>query len=618
MSQERPLKRRRVSDAMARNDRSSTNSDAGSNTESKVESSSTANETRLNSLSRAVTPPLGIASIRTTTSPTFNVNSGAQLSAAQEQKAEQEERLPETTSLSDTQVVPSPICLTRIRDLPGESNIDVVTLADIFGDPMIKEAWIFNYLHDVSFIMSHLDPDVRDTVQVKIIHGSWKREDSHRMSVEEDAKGYKNVQVIIAHMPEMFGTHHSKAMVLIRHDDLAQVVIHTANMIQQDWANLTQAVWRSPLLPICENDQVDSIDAPIGSGRRFKIDFLNYLRAYQGRTKPLVEQLRKYDFSAIRAALIASVPCKQSIESVDAKDTRFGWSGMRHILKAVPARRDTSDNSPPQLVTQISSVGNLGAKDKWFDPFMRTLAVTAESVPTNGISLKPQGLVKPVNHTIFPTTDEVRRSLDGYASGASIHMKLENKAMQTQLAYMRPMLRHWAGEASDPPAGTADNSEEMAVRQALRRRAAPHIKTYIRFSNARMDKIDWAMVTSANLSKQAWGEAAKEGSHGREVRIASYELGVVLWPALFEDGFGTPAQDAKQRAAMVPVFRANQPSQTQLAAVGDGVGKVVGFRMPYDLPLVPYVKAELPWCATAKHGEPDWKGVVWEGYSRRA
>lgn len=40
----------------------------------------------------------------------------------------------------------------------------------------------------------------------------------------------------------------------------------------------------------------------------------------------------------------------------------------------------------------------------------------------------------------------------------------------------------------------------------------------------------------------------------------------------------------------------------------------VGWRMPYDLPLVPYREDEKPWCATEACDEPDRMGRVWPGY----
>lgn len=57
-------------------------------------------------------------------------------------------------------------------------------------------------------------------------------------SLFKDAiKRWSNVQAITAYMPEIYGTHHTKMMIIFRHDELAQVIIHTANMIAQDWTS---------------------------------------------------------------------------------------------------------------------------------------------------------------------------------------------------------------------------------------------------------------------------------------------------------------------------------------------------------------------------------------------
>ena len=85
-----------------------------------------------------------------------------------------------------SKVVPSPVQLTHIRDLPPSSggNVDTVRLKDILGDPLIRECWQFNYLHDVDFLMSQFDEDVRSLVQVKVVHGSWKREAPNRIRID--------------------------------------------------------------------------------------------------------------------------------------------------------------------------------------------------------------------------------------------------------------------------------------------------------------------------------------------------------------------------------------------------------------------------------------------------
>lgn len=78
----------------------------------------------------------------------------------------------------------SPFQLTWIRDLPEAANTDAVTLRDILGDPLISECWEFNYLHDIDFLISHFDEDIRHLVQVHVIHGFWKKEDSSRLMLQ--------------------------------------------------------------------------------------------------------------------------------------------------------------------------------------------------------------------------------------------------------------------------------------------------------------------------------------------------------------------------------------------------------------------------------------------------
>lgn len=132
-------------------------------------------------------------------------------------------------------------------------------------------------------------------------------------------------------------------------------------------------------------------------------------------------------------------------------------------------------------------------------------------------------------------------------------------------------------------------------RDAGRDRAAPHIKTYIRTNKG--GTIDWALLTSANLSKQAWGEAAKSSG---EFRIASWELGVLVWPSLVSED-----------AVMTACFKGDMP---RLVGEGNGVasaGNVVGLRMPYSLPLRPYGKGETPWVATMAHEGVDSLGQRW-------
>ena len=343
----------------------------------------------------------------------------------------------------------------------------------------------------------------------------------------------------------------------------------------------------------------DSASLPsIGSGPRFKTDLITYLRSYKkAKIGDLASELQKYDFNAVKAALIASTPSKQNLRSCDPMtETIWGWPGLRNILISIP----TSSLKQSQVTIQVSSVASLGTSDKWFkSTFLDALATTPEP--------KKDAKSQPKFSLIFPTADEIRRSLDGYNSGGSIHMKTQSAAQAKQLAYLKPMLCHWAGDCGSQDGNLLSSSSSHEIREAGRRRAAPHIKTYIRFSNDSMSKIDWTMMTSANLSTQAWG-AAPNGAG--EVRICSYEIGVVVWPALWDDGHEGSVE-------MVPTFKKDCPPGEEGdrgTDEGSTLKRRIGLRMPFDLPLLPYAEHESPWCATAPDNQPDWMGRVWPGF----
>ena len=247
----------------------------------------------------------------------------------------------------------------------------------------------------------------------------------------------------------------------------------------------------------------------------------------------------------------------------------------------------------------MSSVATLGKTDNWLrNVFFAALAAHT----SNSKTVARHSHNDTVKYSIiFPTADEIRRSLNGYASGGSIHMKLRTPAQHRQLQYVRPYLCKWAGDTPDAGSKRKRDTRE-GIHNAGRQRAAPHIKTYCRFSDSeRMDSIDWAMMTSANLSTQAWGTGVN--AHG-EVSISSWEIGVVVWPDLFLE------DNKKPMAKMVPCFQQDRPG----SANEEKEAVLVGFRMPYNLPLTPYYGTQdMPWCASETHTTPDWLGKTWDG-----
>ena len=49
-------------------------------------------------------------------------------------------------------------------------------------------------------------------------------------------------------MPFQYGVHHSK-MMLFHYKEGCRIVVHTANLIEDDWYEKTQGFWISPLFP---------------------------------------------------------------------------------------------------------------------------------------------------------------------------------------------------------------------------------------------------------------------------------------------------------------------------------------------------------------------------------
>ena len=87
---------------------------------------------------------------------------------------------------------------------------------------------------------------------------------------------------------------------------------------------------------------------------------------------------------------------------------------------------------------------------------------------------------------------------------------------------------------------------------------------------------------------------------------------MVVWPGLWDE--------EEEGAEMVPVFIGADDDVRGGEGEGEGIRERdrervrVGWRMPYDLPLVPYREDEMPWSAEVPCREPDRLGRRWLGY----
>jgi tyrosyl-DNA phosphodiesterase 1 len=119
---------------------------------------------------------------------------------------------------------------------------------------------------------------------------------------------------------------------------------------------MSQAVWRSPLLPLAwTKHNLGAEEAAVfGTGARFKRDLLAYLDFYgRQKTGALIDQLHKYDFKAVRAALIASVPSREKVSRADScMSALWGWPALKDALRQIPLR-NTTHGICPRIVIQV-------------------------------------------------------------------------------------------------------------------------------------------------------------------------------------------------------------------------------------------------------------------------
>lgn len=330
----------------------------------------------------------------------------------------------------------------------------------------------------------------------------------------------------------------TKMMINMYKDDTLEVVVHTANLQQLDWEQKTQGIWRSGRLQRGVKGEVQANDI----GFKFKSDLIKYLEAYRkGGINDMVEVFKKYNFSPVKAIFVGSVPGTYSKDS-----NLFGLQKMRHALRT--SKMDVGKDD--FTIAQASAISSI-TKDQY-----KEFQMVLSTIPSN-----PLTKILPFK-LIFPTVDEVQESIKGWASGGSIFFNSASQRGAAQLDLMRPHLCRWKAEYTG------------------RTRVTPHIKSYMRIDSSK--NIKWCLVTSANVSKQAWGYTVKKTG---ALTIASYEAGVLLLPE-----------------------RHSKSSFTQ-----EELG------LPYDLPPTPYSPNDKIWSIQAMMDSevPDWLGATCKEYFSR-
>ena len=419
-------------------------------------------------------------------------------------------------SISDKlrKALPMSVFLTKIRDSPPtHKDPRSVYMADLLHPKLgdLKKSLQINFMVEWDWLKMNYEVTKNDAKPLLIIHGE-ENIDLSRERLPE------NVRAVRVKPRYPFGTHHSKVMLLQYSDDSVRIVVSTANLVASDWENRTQGLWVSPKCPKMTGD-----DSGGDSETGFKASFLRYLNFYElSPLRPYIEAVKACDLSAINAFFVSSVPnSHRGSRDVDL----WGHRAVAAILR----KHAAAPEEKWPLVVQCSSIGSLGAtEDVWFrGELAKSLAAQRGSSKIPPVKL------------VYPSKSDVLGSHDGIAGGGCLPYARRTHEKQK---WLEKYLHHWRALGTD------------------RNKAMPHIKSYTRVSPD-CTKASYLLLTSANLSKAAWGSMNKAGD---SLYIMSYEAGVLLLPKFVKGG--------------------------------EELFDVSELNLPYDLPLTPYGStAEGPW-----------------------
>ncbi|XP_043598880.1 probable tyrosyl-DNA phosphodiesterase isoform X4 [Bombus pyrosoma] len=412
---------------------------------------------------------------------------------------------------------PYHLFLTRIQKSKETYNqqfsITFPEILDISLGEIVKSLHI-NFMVDVGWLcLQYLLAGQR--TDMSILFGS--RVDEEKLSL--------NITMIPVCMPTKFGCHHTKVMILKYKDDGIRVVVSTANLYLNDWENRTQGVWISPHLPpLAESVNPSDGESPTG----FKRDLERYLHKYrQPALTEWISTVRRANFSSVNVFFVASVPGAHTGVEYDY----WGYRKLGHVL----SKHAKLPPDAPQwtLVAQSSSIGSLGPN---YESWIQKEIISSMSKEN------PPGLKSYPNFRfIYPSLNNYKQSFDCQDQSCCLPYSIQTHSKQE---WVESYMYQWKAT------------------RTTRDKAMPHIKTYTRISPS-LEKIPWFVLTSANLSKAAWGMVKKDSHH-----ILNYEAGVVFIPHFVT---GSTTFPIKKEEAGVPVFP-----------------------IPYDLPLTRYESGDKP------------------------
>ncbi|QPG74259.1 hypothetical protein FOA43_001584 [Brettanomyces nanus] len=488
----------------------------------------------------------------------------------------------EVVSTVPTSIFRSPIRLignpAYCEEFCRNGDKDTVSLSDLIGSPLLEKTYQFNFLIDCQFLLKFLKAD---PVNVELILIGVN--DNDHLQLDESQKFSFRIKTIdVSKKLPKFGSHHTKLMVNLFQDDTCQIVVHTMNLTVADYAIQTQMCWVSPRLSKLHKDQWrlyqrPDLDPLKDTGDIFKKDLISYLESYEeSLLSELIGELESFDFTPIRVQFVGSSPGKYTLDSSlqkyspDTVSKTFGFGKLYQWIKIYGL-----DTCKGEMVGQSSTIAS---------PFDSKKSNIFTHVLT-GVAEGRQPVVKEADHEfipkcglqpiiVWPTVREILKSKATFLSGHALHFKVNRigkyAGYAEQYRNIQQFLHKWS------------SGKDSELSKAGRSHLSPHVKTYC-VTEDHFKSLNWFLLSSANISSQAWGRPFKKLKHEPpnicKYRVSSYEVGILINPK-------TIGGDEQPNLKLVPVFGKDTVQSTE---------PVCPVRLPYDVPLQKYSASDEPW-----------------------
>lgn len=377
-----------------------------------------------------------------------------------------------------------------------------------------------------------------------------------------------------------YGCHHTK-MFMVGYVNRVRVIIHTANLRENDIHDKTQAAYIEDFF-LKGTKEESPLEQFSSTNNDFEKTLLYYLESYGykkchtwfgdgSENQALLDCLKRYDFSSAKGVLIPSVP---GWHKLDGETHRLmGHWKLRHVVANYTGTSARALQCSP-IVCQFSSIGLLS------ENYLKDLQISMDTELAKLQDTKNLPKVSLRFQFIYPTVEEIRNSVEGYAGGGSVPGRTKNLVKP----FVKALLHRWTFTQESTASSTTSAKDTLCIDNPLVRPFnVPHIKTYYQINDVDKKCMDWFVLASHNMSKAAWGEVQNSKRFGtRQFFLSSWELGVFLSPQT------------------VQVDRLTYYSESFVSTSKVGI-----IPFPYPLHPQPYQQSDHPWAVDGTYTVPD-------------